>query len=51
MQSILQKAGLNLKGCKLESVIANEMNLKVMMESDYEQYKELRHKFPEFLVK
>ena len=39
------------KGCKLESVIANEMNLKVMMESDYEQYKELRHKFPEFLVK
>ena len=39
------------KGCKLESVIANEMNLKVMMESDYEQYKELRHKFPVFLVK
>ena len=39
------------KGCKLESVIANEMNLKVMMESDYEQYKELRHKFPEFLIK
>ena len=39
------------KGCKLESVIANEMKLKVMMESDYEQYKELRHKSPVFLIK
>ena len=39
------------KGCKLESVIANEMKLKVMLESDYEQYKELRHKSPEFLIK
>lgn len=39
------------KGCKLESVIANEMKLKVMLESNYEQYKKLRHKSPEFLIK